>query len=236
VAAQVKEVRRVLILNEMGTSHPAIDLINSGIASSLENSPYQLEFYREYLDTLLFPDPADQEQFRAFILAKYRNRKPDVIITVGPSPLRLMAEVHEAFFPGVPVVFALPNSGAPGSPILDSHLAGVQDAIQAGGTVDLALRLQPGSQHVIVVGGTAAFDKQVEAVVRQQLRPYEGRLDVSYLTNIDMPGLLQQLKHLPNHTILLFTSFAQDAAGTQFSWSQAAPLVVGAANAPVFSL
>src|SRR4029077_14080808 len=110
VAAQVKEVRRVLILNETGTVHPGINLINSGIASSLENSPYQLEFYREYLDTLLFPDPADQEQFRAFILAKYRNRKPDVIITVGPSPLRLMAEVHEAFLPGVPVVFALPNS------------------------------------------------------------------------------------------------------------------------------
>jgi PAS domain S-box-containing protein len=214
-----------------------MNLINSGITSSLENSPYELEFYREYLDTLLFPDPADQQQIRASLLAKYRNRKPDVIITVGPSPLRLLAETHETFFPGVPVVFALPNAGSPGSPTLDSHFAGVQDAIQAGGTVDLALRLQPGTQHVVVVGGTAAFDQQIEAVVRQQLRPYEGQLDVSYLTDIDMPGLLQRLKHLPDHTIILLTSFSQDAAGTRFiSGSQAASLVVGAANAPVFSL
>jgi PAS domain S-box-containing protein len=103
--------------------------------------------------------------------------------------------------------------------------------------VDLALRLQPGTQHVVVVGGTAAFDQQIEAVVRQQLRPYEGQLDVSYLTDIDMPGLLQRLKHLPDHTIILLTSFSQDAAGTRFiSGSQAASLVVGAANAPVFSL
>ena len=236
-SAQVKEVRRVLILYEVGNSHPGVTLIDQGIRAAVDNSPYQLEFYREYLETVLFPDPADQQQFRDYFLAKYRNRKPDVIITVGPSPLKLLTETHETFFPGVPVVFALPNRLTPGSPILDSHFAGVQDAIQAAGTVDLALRLRPDCQHVVVVGGTSNFDKQVEAAAREQLRRYEGRLDVSYLTNNDMPGLLEQVKHLPDHTILLFLSFSQDAAGTHFlSGTQAAPMIVAAANAPVFSV
>ena len=59
------------------------------------------------MDTL-FPDPADQQEFRDFYLRKYQNRKPDVIITVGPSPLKFMQEVHQRAFPGVPIVFCLP--------------------------------------------------------------------------------------------------------------------------------
>jgi PAS domain-containing protein len=235
-AAQVKkEVRRVLILNEVGSSYPAINLIDQGIRMAVDNSPYQLEFYREYMETVLFPDLADQQQFRAFLLSKYRNHRPDVIITVGPSPLKLMIDTHDTFFAGVPVIFCLPANGALGSP--DSRFAGAQDAIQAAGTLDVALRLQPSTRHVVVVGGTSAFDKDLEAVVREQLRPYEDRLDLSYLTNIDMPNLLEQVKHLPDHTILLFISFSQDAAGTHFlSATQSAPMVVAAANAPVFGL
>ena len=66
------------------------------------------------MDTLLFPDPADQQEFRDFYLRKYQNRKPDVIITVGPSPLKFMQEVHQRAFPGVPIVFCLPTVGVTG--------------------------------------------------------------------------------------------------------------------------
>ena len=41
-AAQAKETWRVLILNEVGTMHPGINLIDQGIRTALENSPYKL--------------------------------------------------------------------------------------------------------------------------------------------------------------------------------------------------
>ena len=107
--AQVKPIRRILILNEVNSSYPAISIINQGIQTELSNSPYHLEFYVEYFDTILFPDQAVQHEFRDFYLRKYQNRKPDVIITVGPSPLKFMQEVHQKAFPGVPIVFCLPN-------------------------------------------------------------------------------------------------------------------------------
>ena len=68
-AAPTKEVRRILILNEVGTSYPAINIINEGIQTALHDSPYHLEFYSEYLDTILFPDPATQQEFRASTFA-----------------------------------------------------------------------------------------------------------------------------------------------------------------------
>ncbi|MCI0348079.1 MAG: hypothetical protein L0Z53_01530, partial [Acidobacteriales bacterium] len=81
-AADARPLRRILILNEVGTSYPVINLVDQGIRAAFDGSPYRIEFYREYFDTILFPDPADQQRFREFYVRKYRDRRPDVIITV----------------------------------------------------------------------------------------------------------------------------------------------------------
>jgi signal transduction histidine kinase len=50
-----------------------------------------------------------------------------------------------------------------------------------------------------------------------------------------MPSLLERLKHLPDHTIVLYTHIGMDTKGTRYvGASQAGPMVAGDANAPVF--
>jgi PAS domain S-box-containing protein len=233
--AQAKPLKRVLVLNEVGTSYPLTNLVDEGMRTALSEVPFRIEFYREYMDTVLFPDSAVQQRVRDFYVHKYENRTPDVIITVGPSPLKFMIETHQRVFPGVPVVFCVPN-GLPGSLTLDSDFTGVEGEISPQTTLAAALRLQPGTKHVLIVGGTAAFDRQQQAVVREQLRSYEGKLDISYLTDLAMPALLERLKKLPTQTIVLLTSISQDGAGTPFISSESGPMITAAANAPVFSL
>ena len=97
------------------------------------------------------------------------------------------------------------------------------------------MRLQPGTRHAVVVGGVSSFDKHLEAIYRESLHSYEATLDFTYLTALDMPSLLERLKHLPEHTIVLYTHIGMDAKGTRFvGASQAGPMVAGAANGPVF--
>jgi ABC-type uncharacterized transport system substrate-binding protein len=235
--AQIKPIRRVLILNEAGTSYPGIVIINEGIQAALNDSPYRLEFYSEYMDTQLFPDSADQQEFRDFYLRKYLNRKPHVIITVGPSPLKFMQEVHQISFPGVPIVFCLPALGAPGAPALDSDFTGVENDKYPAKTLEIALRLRPGTEHVVVVnGGIADFDKQELRSVKQQLKAFTDHLDITYMTGLAMPDLLERLRHLPSHTLVLLTSVSLDATGTRFTSRETGPMIAAAANAPVFSL
>jgi signal transduction histidine kinase len=236
IAAPAKEVRRILILNEAGTSYPAITIINQGIQTALNDSPYRLEFYSEYMDTLLFPDPAAQQEFRDFYLRKYQNRKPDVIITVGPSPLKFMQEVHQRAFPGVPIVFTLPLGSVSGAPALDSDFTGVENDMAPAKTLEVALRLRPDTEHVVVVGGVSDFDKQLLAGVREQLKPFTGHLDITYMTGLAMSDLLERLGHLPSHTLVLLTTVARDATGTGFKSSETGPMVAATANVPVFSL
>jgi PAS domain S-box-containing protein len=235
-ATPTKEVRRILILNEVNPTYPGISTINQGIQTALNDSPYHLDFYAEYMDTSLFPDPAVQQEFRDFYLRKYQNRKIDVIITVGPSPLKFMKELHQRAFPGVPIVFCLPTLGVPGTPTLDSDFTGVENDIAPAETVRVALRLLPGTKNVVVVGGVAPIDREQLANVKKALTAYEGHVDISYLTDFAMPDLLERLRHLPSNTVVLLTSVGRDAAGTGFKSNELGPLVVGAANAPIFGL
>ena len=235
LAEEVNPIRRVVILNEVDISYPLINLIDQGIRNSVTDSPYQIEFYREYMETALFPDAADQQLFRDFYIHRYQTHRPDLIITVGPAPLEFMIETHRKFFSGIPVVFCLPNK-LPGYSITDPDFTGIGSDIAPGLTVAAALRLVPGTKHVLVVGGTAPYDRGQQAEVKEQLKNYENRLDISYLTDFSLPYLLERLKQLPSQTIVLLTPVGRDTTGRTFKSSEIAPLIMSAANAPVFSL
>ena len=146
-----------------------------------------------------------------------------------------MIDSHEKLFPGVPIVFGGTSEPQADNPKLDSHFTGCWEVYEPEKTLDAALRLQTGSKHVVVVGGVSSFDKHMEAVFRERLHGYEANLEFSYLTNLDMASLLERLKGLPDHTIVLYTHISKDAKGTRYvSASQSGPMVAAAANAPVF--
>jgi PAS domain S-box-containing protein len=235
VGAAQPRLPRLLILYEVGTTYPGINLIDQGIRDVLDLSPDKFETYREYMDTILFADPADQQRFRNFYIRKYQDRKPDVIITVGPSPLKFMLQAYATNFPDIPIVYCYPN-WAPGSPLPGPNFTGIVNDVAASGTIEGALRLQPDTRNIVVVGGTSYIDATFGAVVKEQLKPYERDYQLSYLTNLAMPDLVERLKHLPNRTFILFTAFSQDAAGKHFTEPQVSAILAGAANVPVFSL
>ena len=232
---ELKQVRRVAVFYELGLSSPAVALLDHEMRTVLDNSRYQIELYPEYLETTLFDDPVEQKQFRESYIRKYQNHRPDLIIALGPSPLQFMVDVHEKFFADIPIVFGGTSEQQADNPTLDLHFTGCWAIYEPGKTLDVALQLQPGSRHVVVVGGISKFDKHLEAIFRERLRRYEASLDFTYLTDLDMPTLLERLKYLPDHTIVLYTHLGKDKRGIRYvGASQAGPMIAGVANAPVF--
>lgn len=98
VDAQVKEIRRVLVLDDLGfISSPGFAEVDQALLAGLQKSPYQIEFYLESLEVTLFPDAVSQRRFREEFFRKYSERKPDVIIAAGSDSLKFIAESHEKF-------------------------------------------------------------------------------------------------------------------------------------------
>ena len=236
VNAQVKEIRRVLILNDLGVlSSPGFAEIDRAISEALQESPYQIELYYESLEVTLFPDELYRHRFREEFIQKYSDRKPDVIITAGLASLNFIAELHEPFVRDTPIIFCTVLEEIPDRTGPDMHFTGVLGTLHPEETLNAALRLLPGTKHVAVVGGMGPFDVKWEAIAKQSFQKYESKLEFTYLTDLTMPALLERLKHLPSNTIVYHTAFTRDAAGRRFIDStQSVPLVASAANAPVF--
>jgi PAS domain S-box-containing protein len=233
--AQLKEVRRVLILTEFGLESPGVAAVKEELVTVLENSPYQIEFYSENLDTTLFPDETSQGLFREEFIRRYHERKLDAIVVLGPSPIKFMAALHETYFPSIPIVFGASPAVLTAGVSLDPYFTGVWAAPQPEKTLETALRLQPSTEHIVVVGGVAPYDRYLEALAKERFRSYESKVDFTYLTELDMASLLERLKHLPHHTIVYHTSIMQDAKGSHFNdETQSVPLVADASTAPVF--
>ena len=234
-SAQAKSLRRVLIFHQVGAYVPLADYVDRGIRAAFDSSPYRIEFHREFMEPTFFPDSSEQQLLRDFYARKYENHRPDLIITVGPDPLQFMIETHSRSFPGVPVVFCLPDR-IPGSFPVDSDFTGVAGDIAPAETVAAALRLRPSTKHVVVIVGMGALDLDRKAAIKNQLKSYEERLDISYLTGLTEPDLVAQVKRLASDTIILLHGLGLDAAGNLFSTAESGAIVAANANVPVFSL
>ena len=231
----MREVRRVLIVNDLGIiSSPGFAEIDRAVLSALEESRYRIELYQESLDLILFPDEVSQDRFRATIIQKYSARKPDVIITAGPESLKFIAKLYGKF-QGTPIIFCAILGGIPDQIKHGAPFTGVLADLHPEGTLDVALHLLPSTKRVVVVGGVGKFDQGFEAITKRSLHNYESKLEFEYLLSLTMPALLERLRHLPRDTIVYHTAITEDASGDHFIDSaQSIPMVASAANAPVF--
>jgi PAS domain S-box-containing protein len=234
--AQLRQTRRVLILNDLAIiASPGFAEVDQAVFSGLQKSPYQIELYHESLQLISFPSEVSRRQFQGEFLLKYSERKPDLIVAAGTASLKFVSELQDSYIRDTPVIFCAVVGEIPDQLKSSMHFTGVLGQLRPAETLNTALRLLPFTKHVVVVGGMGAFDEQFEAATKQAFQGYESKLEVTYLTDLTMPALLERLRHLPSNTIIYHTAFTQDATGERFIDStQALPLILGAANAPVF--
>ena len=230
--------KSILVITEVGVTHRAAASITESLLAALSsNQEYQVEFYSENLDTPAFADEASQLKLENLLVEQYQGRRIDVIVAMGPRPIMFMSHFAKTFFPDVPVVFGGSSEEQAGNPTLGPRFTGSWMKLEPAKTLDAILKLLPHTQHVVVVGGTSAFDKGIEAPVRADLSSHPAAVDVTYLTDLTMSDLLERLRHLPSGTVILYTTFFRDAAGNQFvNATTALPMVSAAANAPVFGI
>ena len=233
--ASYGQVRKnVLMISVIGASHPGPVIVSDQMVSALHADPrFQVEFYWENLDGV-YP-PQGLQQRMDLLVSQYRHLKLDLIVLVGPNAMQLLAQ-PKAIFPDVPVVFCCAISGMIDQ-VADNRATGAWFQLEPAKTVDAALGLLPATRHLFVVAGQSGYDRDLTALVKKDLVSYEHKLDVTYLTDLPMSKLLETLRHLPDHSIILFLSFFEDVQGREFlSTPEALPMIAGAANAPVFGL
>ena len=188
----------------------------------------RLDYYTEYLDVARFSEPDYQPAVRDFFRRKYANKTVDVVVAPTDAMIDFVNTYRDELFPGAAVVFAAmsPRSGP--------KTTGLLLPLNMKGSIDVAIQLHPDLRQVFVVGGASDTDRFYQDLARAQFRAFDGRLAFTYLSGLAMPDLLQQLAHLPPHSIVYFLSFFADGHGNKFDELKPLEQVAAAANVPTY--
>jgi hypothetical protein len=195
-----------------------------------------LDYYSEHIDVTRFPDPAYQTALRGFLRSKYESEQPDLIVAASGTCVEFVARYGVEIFPGVPVVFVegIVFVGKEGTHRL-ANATGVSAKVDLRTTLDLALRLQPGTRRVFVVSGLSEFDKYYETIARREFQEFEQRVGLTYLVGLPMTELQNNLANLPRDSIIYFLTVSEDGAGNRFLPTEALDKLSAVTNAPIYS-
>ncbi len=238
LSAQTSPKKNVLILSEVGLSHALTSLITQEVVSGVQETPnHHVEFYSESLDLTSFPIRPSREDARAWIDKKYGSHKLDAVVAVGPGAIDFLSKYTQSIFLDVPIVISGASAGQVANPRLDSRFTGTWMKLEPRKTLEVALRLFPDTRHVFVVGGSSAFDKVAISITKSAFNSFDKNIEIVYLTGMEMPALLKQLRELPAHSIELYTSFFEDSAGNKFvNATKALPEIAASSNTPDFGM
>ena len=190
----------------------------------------RLDFSSENIDLSRLPDPAYQSAVRTYLRAKYLENPPDIVIATS-SALVPFATREPVLFPDVPVVYAARPGGAPGG----ARSAGVISGIDFRGTLDAALKAQPRTRHVFVVGGSAAGEQAYRDQLKQQTIDLEERVTFHDVVGLGVPEIEERLRQLPADSIIYYLGVIGDDTGRTYSAVEVAQVLSVSANAPMYS-
>ena len=185
-AARAQEkTRHILVLHPYNTTVRVSALADDAMKRRLtERSREPLEFYTEFLDLGRFPGDEHEARMVRHLADKYRDRKPTVVLAMGPPSLRFLVQNRDILGYDAPVVFCCHSSATLATQSVPADATGIITEFDLTKTLALAQLLQPDARSIVVVSGADAFDRQWSRTARGQLAGYEGKYDVRYLEGL----------------------------------------------------
>jgi PAS domain S-box-containing protein len=235
--------KRVLLLYSFDKEEGTYAGFDNGLRSQLRAiARDRVEFYTKYLDLLRFPTPAHAANLVQLLKLEFSKQKPDLIVPTSYLALQFLMGEGKDLFPGTPVVAAFSVTRLDelklriATGMAGRGITGVASTDEPTRTLDLALRLQPDTQRVVVIGGSSPFDQRWTDQLKRDFSPYRQKVEVTYLTGLTMNELLRQVAQLPAHTVILSTLFLEDARGQFFLQEEVLDLISRAAHVPVYGI
>ncbi|MBK5969396.1 Sensor protein FixL [Thiorhodovibrio litoralis] len=231
-AAPAEETPHVLVLYSHHRLLPANLEFEAGLRETLANAT---EVNAEFLDYPHFDGESYLGALISFLHEKYALRPPTVLLAAADGALDLLLHHRAELFPQVPIIYAgVLRSFLQSHPPLPTDMVGVPIEFDFPGTIELALRLHPRAQRLVVVTGSSALDRDWEAELRDDVSRLPDRISAEFLAGLPTDAVLQRLSALDRDTLVVTPGYFEDGVGHLFSPRQAVELMATASAVPVY--
>jgi PAS domain S-box-containing protein len=227
--------KTILVLYWYGRDFVLNVRLDASIRRVLSEEPAgSIEYYPEYLESNRFPGERQLVLFRDYLAQKYAGRKIDAVVTYSPPALNFALKYCNELFANTPIVFNTFRR-----PAFDRHPAGMTGVVTDrpfARTLDLALTLHPNIAQAYVIVGTSEHDREFEADIRDELKPLESKVGITYLSELPLHEVIGTVRNAPDHSLVLYVRYSVDEPGKSIDPFDALSLIAASSRVPVYSL
>ena len=230
------ERKNVLILHSSEANAPAFVATDKGLLDTLRSGGISgMNQFFESLDLRRNPGPEHRKLLAEQMRMRYSHRKLDMIITMYPEALEFVVNDDRGTYADVPILaLYLPQEIK--VPRTDSPIVGHFPRTDITGTLEIALKLVPGAKRVYIVSGAHEVDRRVEDQARRDLKKWETRLELNYLSDLSLEEMLTTVSSVPPGSIILVLAFSQDITGKKQTTPEVVQRLSQISTAPIFGV
>jgi PAS domain S-box-containing protein len=210
-------MKKVLLIHSYNEGYPWTDEIHRGIRDTLEKQE-SVVLSIDYLEANTFGTASDFALIADTYTRKYKDRSMDfdaILVSDDPA-FDFMLHYRAELFPGIPVIFCGANNFDAARLRGQTDITGINQQQSIAETIDLALRIRPGTRRFAVVAGTRSTERISLASFKKIAAGYDH--EFVYLDSMSIEQVKASLLSQPPDTVVIYLSYMQDANDTQLSW------------------
>ena len=232
LGAKVK--KNVLYVNSYHNGYQWSDEILDGIRSVLAASNYKIDLQIEYMDTKKYNyDHINKSLFKLYS-EKFNDEDFDIIIVSDNYAYNFVIEHRDSLFPGIPLVFCGMNNFE-SADISSGNLTGIVENFDLKRTLEVARKLHPEKNKMVVVGDQSLTGRSIEQQVYTMLSKYEGQLEVEFWFKLSLEETKEKVERLANDTFLFFSPWYQTVKGKFYTAEEVMEAIYSHSSVPIYT-
>jgi signal transduction histidine kinase len=228
------ESKAIVVLQTYGHNAPGRVRIDSALVNAFRQAAdINVELYIETLDPNRFAGAEQAQRTRAYLRAKYADKRIAVVAAVYDRALAFVLDRDDPLFPGVPVaavVAQYPQS-------FPQQVSTIWSGNLIGDTVALALRLRPRTQQIAFVDGALpiAGSNAVYEEGLSEIAAVAPDVRVISLRDLPLDEVLTRLERLPPESIIVVSRQLIGRGGEPIANADGVSALARGARAPIYA-
>ena len=227
---------RILFISSYSYAWDTVQLQIEGIKMGISDG---IVVDYEFMDTKRVNDDTALQLFKEGLAYRMSMVEPyDVVILGDDAALKFALEYREELFEGIPLIFEGVNDEELAVEVSkDPMITGVVERLSVQKNIELALSIYPDAQRVVGILDNTLTGEAERRNFYNNASLYP-ELEFSELNTSEMTEtkIKYELSHLPENTILIYVTMAEDADGRQYTNKEAIEIIAQYASVPAFRM
>jgi len=194
-----------------------------------------VEFFEASIESARFSEAVNDEPLRVYLRSLFGGKRLDLILAVAEPSTEFCVRRRAEFFPDTPLLAQVDSRQMP--VVLAATNATISPVyVKIPVLVENILQVLPDTTNVVMVLGASPMERYWAELCRQEFVPFTNRIRFTYVNDLTLDKICQQVANLPPNSAVLYGMLAVDGAGVPYEQEQALATIHSASKAPLFGV